>query len=233
MNKIINENQSYCLGMSLTIEALVKKPIFVKKIYLSNKANKNEQLDYLLKLITDNNISFEYNDEVINKLSLKENCYCICVFDKFYNNLISNNHIVLYKFNSFGDLGTVLRSAVSFNLKDIVLIDCGFDYFDPRCVRASMGAIFHCNIKKYDSINDYISKYNKQTIVPFLSKSSKELSNLKIDNNYSIIISENYYDLDNMFNDGYYIKHREGEEISLAIRSSIIFNQLFYLNRNR
>ena len=46
----IDSNTSYCLGMSLTIEALLHKADFVKKVILSNKAEKNKQLDLLFEL---------------------------------------------------------------------------------------------------------------------------------------------------------------------------------------
>lgn len=232
MNKYnINDLTSYSLGMSLTIEALKHKADFVQEIILSNKANKNEQLSYLLELCAQNNITPIYDDQIIDKLSLKENCYCIGVFKKFKTNLKSNKHICLYEFNDFGELGTILRSCVSFDFKDIVLINSDIDYFDPRCIRASMGSIFHTSIEEYKSLDEYIKKYPNQTIIPFVSKSNKELKTLDLNDNYSIVISQDYYGLDNKFDDGYYIKHENLDEISLSVRSSIIINHIYSLNR--
>ena len=66
MNKYdIKDNTSYSLGMSLTIEALKHKASFVKQIILSEKAHKNEQLDYLLDLCKKNNIEPIYDDKTI------------------------------------------------------------------------------------------------------------------------------------------------------------------------
>lgn len=234
MNKYIESDvTSYSLGMSLTIEALKHKSIYVEKVILSNKAIKNNQLTYLLELCKKNNICIEYDDNTISKLSLKENCYCIGIFKKFYENIKSNEHIVLYGFNDYGELGTTLRSAVSFDFKDIVLINSNIDYFDPRCVRASMGSIFLCNIEKYKDINEYSKKYPNQKIIPFISKSNKELRTLQLDNNFSLIMSQSYYELDNLFNDGYYIEHHNFDEISLSLRTSIILNTVYYLKRKR
>lgn len=233
MNKYdINDNYSYSLGMSLTIEALKHKANFVKQIVLSSKANKNEQLDYLLELCEQNNIGPIYDDKTIEKLSIKENCYCIGVFDKFYSNLDSNKHIVLYRFNDFGELGTILRSAICFNFKDIVLVDSDIDYFDPRCIRASMGSIFHCNIVRYKTLKDYINDYSSQNIIPFISNSYNKLNDLKLDDNYSLVIAQNYFDLDNEYKKGYCISHNNLEEISLSVRSSIILEYAYNQNRN-
>ena len=229
----INDSTSYSLGMSLTIEAILHKPEYVEKVIISQKANKNEQLSYLLKLCDDNNISVDFDEKTIEKLSIKENCYCIGVFKKFNTSLASNNHIVLYKFDDFGELGTILRSAVSFNFKDIVLIDSDIDYFDPRCIRASMGSIFHTNIVRFNSFDEYLKAYNKQNIIPFVSNGNRELKQLKIKDSYSIVIPQNYYDLNDLFKDGYYIEHNNLDAISLSVRSSIILSHLYYLNLNR
>ena len=103
MNKYLKTDKtSYSLGMSLSIEALKNKSQYIKNIFLSTKANKNEQLSYLLELCKQNNIVPIYDDSLIEKLSIKENCYCIAEFEKFYSKVTSNKHIVLYGFNDFG-----------------------------------------------------------------------------------------------------------------------------------
>lgn len=227
----IDSNTSYCLGMSLTIEALLHKADFVKKVVLSNRAEKNKQLDLLFELCNKNSIDIDYDDNLISKLSIKENCYCIGIFDKYYSELKDNNHVVLYGFNDYGELGTVLRSCVSFDYKDIVLIDCSIDYFDPRCVRASMGSIFHCNVRSFDSLDSYINEY-RNNIYSFVSKSDKQLSDLRLNEPYSLVLSQNYYGLDNMFENSYCIHNKNDNEISLSIRSSIILETAYYLKRN-
>ena len=228
----IDDKYSYCLGMSLTVEALKEKPQQLKEIFLSEKAVKNQQLDNLFDLAEKNNIKITYDEKTIEKLSNKENCYCIGVFDKFYSDLSSNDHIVLYGFNDYGELGTVLRSAVSFDYKDIVLVDCDLDYFDPRCIRASMGSIFHCNIVCFDTLNDYLSKYKKQNVYPLVSNSDKYLSDLKLKSPYSLIISQDYYGLDGKLSDGYSLERNSDIEISLSIRSSILLAHAYHLKRS-
>lgn len=233
MNRYSKEDTvSYSLGMSLTIEALKKRPEVLKEVFLSEKAIKNEQLDNLLSLCKENNIRVSYDEKTIDRLSNKENCYCIGVFDKFYSDLESDNHIVLYGFDDYGELGTILRSAISFDFKDIVLIDCDLDYFDPRCIRASMGSIFHTNIVRFDTIGEYLSVYKKQNVYPFVSDSKKKLSDLKLKSPYSLIISQDYYGLDGKFKDAYTLDTNTSNEVSLSIRSSIILAHAYYLKRS-
>ena len=224
----ITDKTSYCLGMSLTIEALKHAPQFVKQVVLSSKAVKNSQLDYLLSLCDKNNIEPIYDETIINKLSLKENCYCIGIFEKFYRDLDSNNHIVLYGFNDFGELGTILRSSVSFNFNNIVLVNSDIDYFDPRCIRASMGSIFHCNIKKYNDIYDYLNDYENNYIYPFVPHGGHELKELKVHEPYSVIIPQKYDGLNAIFKEGYYVKHYNIREMSLSSLSSIALSYIYH-----
>lgn len=228
----VDKNYSYCLGMSLTIELIKNKSEYVVEVILSNKAFKNAQLSYLLDLCNKNNIKVTYDDNTIDKLSLKENCYCIGVFNKYETNIDNNNQIVLYGFNDYGELGTVLRSCVSFDFKNIVLVNSDIDYFDPRCIRASMGSFFHVNIKKNKSLDEYLNGCTNN-IYPLLSKASISLSNLVLKKPYSIIISQTYNGLDDLFEDGFYVEHKALDEISLSIRSSIVIHNAYNQNLKR
>lgn len=223
----INDSTSYILGISLIIEALKEIPNKVKKVYLSSKANKNKELDKLVSLCKKNNILIINDDKTIDSLSLKENCYGIAVFDKYEFKLTTNKHLVLYRFDLEGDIGTILRSAVSFDFKDIVLIDSNIDLFNPKLIRASMGSFFHLNIKQYNSFDDYFKefKYNKY---PFVSKGKYELSNIIFKEPYSIIISNNNSNIEDAFKDVYYVKHKNDDDLSLTSLSSIVLNYAYH-----
>ncbi len=227
-----SDEYSYILGISLTIEALKKVPSYIVKVHVSSKAIKNEQYLKLVELCNTNKVSLIEDDKVIERLSVKENCYGIGVFKKFYSGLCSDSHIVLYNFSDYGELGTIFRSAVSFNFKDIVLINCNIDYFDPKVVRASMGSIFHLNIKEYPDFVSYKKDYDYH-LYPFISKKDEELKELKLVKPYSLVIPQNYYDLDNIFETGYYLKHVGKEELALSALSSIVFNYCYLENLKR
>lgn len=221
----IDSDTSYCLGMSLSIEAIKHQPSHVREVILSEKAIKNSQLEYLKSLCDANSIPMRTDDRLIGRLSLKENCYCIAFFEKYHEKPSSDEHVLLYHFTDLGQLGTTLRSAVSFDFKDIILIDSDIDYFDPACVRASMGAVFHCRIERFKDIDDYKKAYPDHHLYPFVSHSDKELGSLKIEKPFSLLISQDDHELDDM--DGYYLEHNCYDEISLSIRSSIILERVF------
>ena len=223
-----DSDSSYCLGMSLTIEALKHIPDKIINICLSSKVNRNSQSSLLFDLCEKNKIEYFYDDDLIDRLSLKENCYCIGFFNKFHNQLNSSNHIVLYSFNDYGELGTVLRSAVSFDFCDIVLIDSNIDYFDPRCVRASVGSIFLTNIVKFNTFDEYLNAYPNQNVYPFVSHSESKLNDIKVKEPFSLILPQRFDDLDSRFNNGFSITLKEDNGISLSSLSAIAISYFYH-----
>ncbi len=223
---------SYSLGMSLTIEALLRRPEKVKEVVLSAKANKNSQLDLLFELCLKNKIAYRYDENFIRKLSVKENCYCIGIFEKFDTPVKGDRHVVLYGFNDFGELGTILRSAVAFDFEDIILIDSKIDIFDPRCIRASMGSVFHIGLSRFDSIEEYKKAFPGFHIYPFVSDSDTQLNEASFEEPYGLLIAQEYDSLDSM-KEGICLMKGNKEEISLSIRSSIILEAAYDQKRRR
>ena len=225
-----NQKTTYILGISLIVEALLNKPEEVKTVYLSSKAIKNKELAKLTELCNTYNIEVIYDDNIIDKISLKENCYGIGVINKYEMKLKTNKHLVLYGFKDYGELGTIVRSAVSFDFSDIVLIQSPIDIYNPKVIRASMGSFFHSNIKKYNTLNDYLGEY-KYNLYPFTGEENRELKSIKIKEPYSIIIPSKYHDLDEKFIESYYISNKTND-VALTSLAAIVFNYFYHQNAN-
>jgi TrmH family RNA methyltransferase len=65
-------------------------------------------------------------------------------------------HILLDGIQDPGNVGTIIRSACAFGMDSIILTDDSADVYNPKSVRASMGAIFRLPIvrKTYDEIHE-------------------------------------------------------------------------------
>ena len=221
-----SSKNSYILGISLTIEALEHVPFYIEKVYLSSKAIRNGRYDKLRELCLKNDIEMIEDDKVIDALSVKENCYGIGVFKKFHKELQGDSHIVLYGFSDPGELGTIMRSAVSFDFHDLAIVNSEIDHFDPKVIRASMGSVFHLNIERYDTLDDYLDRY-PFAVYPFTGNGNRELKTLKIKRPYSLLIPQDYHGLDDLYEDGCFVGHRGDDEISLSSLSSIVFNHCY------
>ncbi len=215
---------SYTLGMSLTMEALKGIPQEIVGIYLSQDVKDNIYLHKLLAMAKEYAIPIAYDNRLIQALSLKENCYCIAVFKKFKKTLKKAEHVVLYRYDDEGNLGTTLRSAVSFDFKNIVLIDSRLDLFSPRTVRASMGAIFHTNIVAYNDIASYLKDYPKQKLY-LLANEGTELKKTQFDKPFSVLLANGEYK--EMKDETFYLKKAANVSLGIEASSAIVFHELF------
>ena len=60
-----------------------------------------------------------------------------------------------------GNLGTILRTADSANLKQIILSKDSADPYNPKVVRSTMGAIFRINILQVDNLKETLETIKK------------------------------------------------------------------------
>ena len=164
---------SYTLGAFPTIEMLKYHSKEAIKVFIHSSFKNEEVIGMINKYRT--NFEVEFNDKMINKLSQKENCFIIGVFKKYSMKLEDDHHIVLVNPSNMGNLGTIIRSCLGFNINNIAIIKPGVDIFDPKVIRSSMGSIFSCNIRYYDSFNDYIKEFPNHQIFTFMLQAKNSL----------------------------------------------------------
>lgn len=213
---------SYTLGATLTIELLKCKPEAVVEVYISTKTASN---DTLTKLCEKNNINITVNDKAFNILSPKGNCFVIGVFKKFETDLKKSNHICLVNPSDSGNMGTIIRTAVGFGINNIAVISPAVDIFDPKTVRASMGAVFHVNFKYYNSYEDYAFEFKENTKYAFMLRRSKPLDDVVFKKPYTLVfgneatgLPDNFADFTNPVK----ILHRADiDSLNLPIAASI------------
>lgn len=179
---------SYALGITLTFELLKYSPEHARRVYVHSQMQKGEAYDKLCVLCKEHNVPMEMSDKPFNILSQKENCYIIGEFKKFNRGVCAGaNHVVLHNPSNAGNMGTIMRSAAGFGITDLVIITPAVDHFDPKTVRASMGAIFHLNISVFSSFEEYAAKFGNRSMYPFMLKAQKKLSELTVSEPYSLI----------------------------------------------
>ncbi|MCH5163087.1 MAG: TrmH family RNA methyltransferase [Clostridiales bacterium] len=159
------DNISYALGATVAMELLNNRPECVRTVYISPKSD----VDAVAKKARELGVNIVEGDKAFNILSPKENCFVIGEFDKFDTRLDEDkNHVVLVNPSNAGNLGTVIRAALAFDCGNIAVIRPAVDYFDPKTVRASMGAVFSVNVMMFDSFEDYEKSFPNRVIVPFM-----------------------------------------------------------------
>lgn len=172
-------NYSYTFGIFPTFELINKMPTAIEKILIHEKLKITDDIQNLIDICNQKNIKIEYCTKQIEKITDKENTLIVGVFKKYTKQLHSNtNHIVLVNPSDMGNLGTIFRTALGFNVQSIAIIKPCADIFNPKVIRASMGAIFSLNIELFDSFEDYMKKHPNQNFYPFMLQAKKTLQSL-------------------------------------------------------
>jgi len=189
---------SYALGASPVIELLQNRPDdCFKVIFDPSYPDKNGKIANLCEKY---NIPREEDRKFIGMLSPKENCYAAAVFYKRGRQIGANkSHVVLDNPADMGNLGTIMRSCAGFGISDIAIIGGGADVFNPKVIRASMGAFFCVNAQYFDSIGDYLGFCgDNRDIYTFMLGGNYNLAGLPVDKSkiYSLVFGNEAAGLD-------------------------------------
>lgn len=174
---------SYTLGVFETIELLKNKPELVLRVYLKSNAYKNKGIEIIQSICKEKNIELIESDQTIQKLAKKDNCFAIAIIKKYESKLTEGNHVVLVNPGDMGNLGTIMRTMLGFNYYNLAIIRPGVDSFDPRVLRASMGARFHLNVEYFDSFDDYLKRFNNHDIYTLMLKGATNIHQVTPSNN--------------------------------------------------
>lgn len=96
------------------------------------------------------------SEKDFNELSQTQNPQGVLIlaYKKDFKELNFNDDfiLVLDRVQDPGNIGTILRTAIAVGLKEIVLVNGTVDPFNPKAIRAGMGAQFSLNFSYFDNI---------------------------------------------------------------------------------
>ena len=167
---------SYAPGVFPSMECLLHRPEQVRRLLVHSAAAGHEGVDKLRALAEQHNIRIEEAERALARISGKENCYAAAVFEKFKDTLSPDKpHVVLHNPGDSGNVGTILRTALGLGIEDIALIRPCVDLFDPKTVRASMGALFQLRVTVYNQFDEYQKAFPDRPLFPFMLDASVPL----------------------------------------------------------
>ncbi|MCI5639742.1 MAG: TrmH family RNA methyltransferase [Lachnospiraceae bacterium] len=179
---------SYALGITLTFELLRFQTDAVTRVFIHSEMKQGDTLNKLKRLCEEAGIEMIQTNKIFNVLSQKENCYVIGEFRKFQGTLQKeDSHIVLVNPSNAGNMGTIMRSALGFGLNQMAIIRPAVDAFDPKVVRASMGAIFSTDFVYFDSFAEYQAQFGERELYPFMLNAQKKLHDIQPSGTFSLI----------------------------------------------
>ena len=179
---------SYSLGITLTFELIRYKTEYVNKVYVHSAMKEGDTYDKLLSICREAGIPVQQTDKIFHVLSQKQNCYVIGEFRKFPGTLQKDaSHIVLVNPSNAGNMGTIMRSALGFELNQMAIVRPAVDAFDPKVVRASMGAIFSTEFQYFDTFEEYRQQFGDRELYPFMLQAQITLPEIHPSGTYSLI----------------------------------------------
>jgi len=223
---------SYTLGATLSYELFKTHPEQITRVFLRPNIEHGPDLKKIIEKFKQHNIDIIESNKAFNVLNANNKCLLIAEFTKTTTPLDdspSSPHIVLVNPSNSGNLGTIMRSAAAFDFKNIAIITPAVDYFDPKTIRASMGAIFHLNIESFTSFDSYLKTHtsNKRKLYAFmLDSTAQTLSNTKPkDKNYALIFGNEASGLNPSFatiaKPVYIPQSKNTDSLNLSVATSI------------
>lgn len=175
--------------------------------------------------------TYDVTESVMNKIKqVKTSKVLGIAYKKNSNEIIGNRILLLDGVSDPGNLGTIIRSAVGFNVDTIVLSRNSIDLYNDKVIRASEGAIFKINIIREDLVK-VIELLNSKNIPIYKTDVNKGdlVSNIKNDKYAVIIGSEGNgisHEVSGLVENSIHIKTNNIESLNVAIATSIILYEL-------
>jgi len=213
-------NEFLIEGEHLVLEAY--KNGVLKEVILEENSDIDINIDK--SYVTDNVLKY------ISELDNPPKILGIC--KKIEKKDIGNKVLILDDIQDPGNLGTIIRSSVAFNIDTIILSKNSVDIYNSKVLRASQGMIFNINIIE-EELLDIIPKLKIDGYKVYGTKvnGGKSLKSVEIAKKFAIIMGNegngvNKEVLD-LCSDYIYIEMNENcESLNVGVATSIILYEL-------
>ncbi len=174
-----------------TIETALESGLELDKIYITQDNLKNT-INLFNKFNLSEKLIRIVSDHIINKIStLKTNPGLVAIFynKKFDINKL-NEGLVLAQIMDPGNMGTLIRTAASCNIKSIVIVE-GTDPWSTKVIQASAGTIALVNIFELSwSELLKIKEKNKLKLYALVPQNGYSIDSIKKDNALLVVGNE-------------------------------------------
>lgn len=166
---------SYALGPFPTFELLKARPERVRAVYMREDFRER---DKLAALCGELDVPCQCSSKALERISQKEVCYAAGEFVKYPGRLEPRTpHAALVCPGDMGNLGTIQRTLLGFGIRDLALIGGGADRWNPKTIRASMGAAFRMEVEEFGDFPAYLAAYGKgRDVFPFMLDGGRVLT---------------------------------------------------------
>lgn len=217
--KYRDETNMYLVSTEHLVLEAQKRNLIIEIFLLENEKNIYGNVTYV-------------KENVMRKLSnLNTVPRVVAVVKKERSKNIFGNIVMLDGLQDPGNLGTIIRSAVAFNIDTIILGDNTVDLYNEKVLRASEGMIFNINIVKKNLIDSIMElKVKGYKIIGTKVNNGIDIKDIDVDKYAFIIGNEGKgisEDILNICDKYVYIPmNNKCESLNASIASSIIMYEI-------
>lgn len=172
-------------------------------------------------------------ESVMKKLSSTDSIpKVIGVSKKRKEENIGSRILILEDIQDPGNLGTIIRSSVAFNIDTIILSPKTVDLYNSKVIRSTEGMIFHLNIiiRDLESIIKDLKKEN-YLILGTNVNNGIDIKDIKVPSKYALIIGNEgkgmSSEISNLCDKNIYIKMNERvESLNASVAASILLYEI-------
>ena len=189
-------------------------------------------------VIENEELSFKVNcpvyhvsESVMNKIkNINTSKYIGICTKKESNEYIGKRYLMLDQVSDPGNLGTIIRSAVAFNIDTLILSDDSCDVYNDKTIRATEGALFRLNIIR-EPLEEAINNLEKLGINIYgTDVTTGEDINIVDKKNFCIVIGNEGNGISEKvkkkLTKNIHLKTNNVESLNVAVATSIILYEL-------
>ncbi len=224
---------------------------------LKNKKYRDLTNTYLVE--GDHLIEEAYKNNLLTKIILLEDTTCNYDIEKIYvtkevmkklteldtpNKIIGivkentplpigNKILILDNIQDPGNLGTIIRSSVAFDIDTIVLSPNTVDIYNPKVIRSTQGMIFYTNIitLKLKEFIDEIKTKN-YTIFGTNVRNGKNIKEITLPEKFALVLGNEGQgvskEIESLCDDNIYIKmSSKCESLNVSVATSILLYEVY------
>ena len=205
--------------------------------HLVEEAIKNNLVEEIL-LLEGNNEKYDVKTNYVNGKVMKyiteldNPSKIIGICHKKNDKIQGNNILILDDIQDPGNLGTIIRSAVAFNIDTIILSKTGVDLYNSKVLRSTQGMIFNINIVVSDIKEEILKlKSDNYKILTTNVEGGKLVKSIEKNQKFAIIIGNEgkgvSKEIKELSDEYIYIEmNKKCESLNAAVATSIILYEL-------
>ena len=210
---------------------IIETENLIKEAYIENRLEEvylleNEELSFNVDCPI-----YYVTEKVMEKIkNINTSKYIGICSKKESNEYIGKRYLMLDKVSDPGNLGTIIRSAVAFNIDTLILSDDSCDVYNDKTIRATEGALFRLNIIR-ENLDEALNNLEKLNINIYGTDVTNGDTIDTVDkNNFCIIIGNEGSGISDKvkkrITKNIHLKTQNVESLNVAVATSIILYEL-------